>query len=52
MKLQFWKIDSKWSFNVDVKRATIRSDVMVGKTALTQARLDPWLFAVGLRYEF
>lgn len=47
-----WKIDNKWSFNIDVKRATIRSDVMVGKTALTQARLDPWLFAVGLRYEF
>jgi outer membrane protein len=47
-----WKIDNKWSFNIDVKRATIRSDVMVGKTALTQARLDPWLFAIGLRYEF
>lgn len=47
-----WKVDEQWSFNVDVKRAAIRSDVSAGGAKLTQARLDPWLYAVGLRYQF
>ncbi len=47
-----WKIDDSWSFNIDVKRAMIRSDVMTAAATLTEARLDPWLYAVGLRYEF
>lgn len=47
-----WKIDDHWSFNVDVKRAAIRSDVAAGGARLTTARLDPWLFAAGLRYDF
>ncbi len=47
-----WRIDSHWAFNVDVKRAAIRSDVTAGGTRLTTARVDPWLFATGLRYEF
>lgn len=47
-----WKIDEHWSFNVDVKRAAIRSDVYAGGARLTTAKLDPWLYAVGLRYEF
>jgi outer membrane protein len=47
-----WKIDERWSFNVDVKRAAIRSGVYAGSAKLTEARLDPWLYAVGLRYQF
>jgi outer membrane protein len=47
-----WKIDDHWSFNIDVKRAAIRSDVSVGSTKLTEARLDPWLYALGLSYKF
>lgn len=47
-----WKVDEQWSFNVDVKRAAIRSDVSAGGAKLTQAQLDPWLYAVGLRYQF
>ncbi len=47
-----WVIDEQWSFNLDVKRAIIRSDVIAGATTLTQARLDPWLYAVGLKYQF
>lgn len=47
-----WKLDDHWSFNVDVKRAAIRSDVFAGGARLTTAKLDPWLYAVGLRYDF
>ena len=47
-----YRIDEKWSFNVDVKRAAIRSDVLAGGAKLTTAKLDPWLWAVGLKYDF
>ncbi len=46
------RIDDQWSFNVDIKRAAIRSDVRAGGARLTEARLDPWLYAIGLRYDF
>lgn len=47
-----WRIDKQWSFNVDIKRAAIRSDVSAGASKLSVARLDPWLYALGVRYEF
>ena len=47
-----WKIDDRWSFNVDLKYAAIRSKVYAGSAALTEARLDPWLYSVGVRYGF
>jgi outer membrane protein len=47
-----WRIDDRWSFNIDVKRAAIRSDVYAGGSSLTQAKLDPWLYAIGVRYDF
>lgn len=47
-----WKIDQQWSLNLDIKRAAIRSDVSTNAARLTEARLDPWLFALGVRYEF
>lgn len=47
-----WQLDERWSFNVDLKRANIRSDVSAGGAKLTEARLDPWLYAVGVRYQF
>jgi outer membrane protein len=47
-----WKVSEQWSLNVDVKRAAIRSDVFAGSARLTEARLDPWLYSVGARYEF
>lgn len=47
-----WKIDDQWTFNIDIKRAAIRSDVLAGSATLTEARLDPWLYAIGLRYDF
>ena len=47
-----WKIDDRWSCNLDIKRAAIRTDVNAGPARLTEARLDPLLYAVGLRYAF
>lgn len=47
-----WKIDDRWTCNVDVKRAAIRSDVSAGSAKLTEARLDPWLYSIGLSYAF
>ncbi len=47
-----WRLDERWSFNLDVKKATIRSDVSAGGARLTEARLDPWLYAAGVRYQF
>jgi len=45
-------INERWSLNADVKRTVIRTDVKLGGTTLTEARLDPWLYSLGLRYQF
>lgn len=47
-----WALNDKWSLNLDVKRAMLRTDVEAGGAKLTEARLDPWLYSVGLRYAF
>lgn len=47
-----WKVNDHWSFNIDIKTAAIRSTVYAGSASLTEARLDPWLYSVGARYEF
>lgn len=47
-----YKLNERWSLNADVKRIMIRSDVKVGGATLTEARLDPWLYSLGLRYQF
>lgn len=46
------KFNDRWALNVDVKYAKIASGVYAGATKLTEARLDPMLYALGLRYEF
>jgi outer membrane protein len=45
-------INERWSLNADVKRAVLRTDVKLAGTTLTEARLDPWLYSLGLRYAF
>ncbi len=47
-----WKIDERWTFNADVKRAALRTDVSAGATKLTEARLDPRLYSAGVSYAF
>ncbi len=47
-----FKVNDRWSFNVDLKHAKLSSGVYAGGAKLTEARLDPILYAIGLRYEF
>lgn len=47
-----YKLTERWSVNADVKRALLRTDVKAGGVKLTEARLDPWLYSLGLRYSF
>lgn len=47
-----YRLNDRWHFNVDVKRAALDTGVSAGGTKLTTATLDPWLYAVGLRYDF
>lgn len=47
-----YKLNDRWSLNADVKRVMLRTDVKVGAATLTEARLDPWLYSLGLRYQF
>lgn len=46
------KIDKNWSFNVDVKKIQIRSDVLVNGVKVSSVKVDPLLFGVGLGYRF
>ena len=41
-----------WFVNFDVKKAAIRTAVKAGTAKLTEAKLDPWLFSLGVRWDF
>ncbi len=47
-----YRLNDRWALNADVKRAMLRTDVRFGGVKLTEARLDPWLYSLGLRYHF
>ncbi len=47
-----FKIDRNWSFNVDVKKVQIRSDVMVSGAKVSAVKVDPVLIGVGFGYRF
>jgi len=46
------KIDRNWSFNVDVKKVQLRSDVLIGGAKASRVKVDPVLFGVGVGYRF
>ena len=41
-----------WFLNFDVKKVQIRSDVQLGTQKVSQVKVDPWLFGVGVGYRF
>ena len=45
-------IDKRWSFNVDVKKIRIGSDVTIGGVKASHVDVDPLLFGVGVGYRF
>jgi outer membrane protein len=47
-----YKLDKNWSFNVDLKKVQIRSDVMISGAKVSAVKVDPVLFGIGLGYRF
>jgi outer membrane protein len=48
-----YEIADGWHLNVDIKKVGISTDVRVANgPILTEARLNPWLYSLGVRYEF
>ncbi len=47
-----FRIADRWTFNVDVKKIQIRSDVSVSGAKASEVKVDPLLVAVGVGYRF
>ena len=47
-----YELKQHWYLSADVKWVMIRSDVLFQGTKITQARLDPFLFGIGVGYRF
>lgn len=47
-----YKVADHWFVNADFKWAMIRSDIKFQGTKISEARLDPFLFGVGVGYRF
>lgn len=47
-----YSINPRWSLNVDLKRVNIRSDVTVAGARVSEVKVDPTLFALGVGYRF
>ncbi|WP_343732621.1 OmpW family outer membrane protein [Duganella sp.] len=45
-------IDKHWSLNFDVKKAQIRSDVLIGGAKASRVKIDPLMLGVGVGYRF
>jgi outer membrane protein len=47
-----FKIDEKWSINVDVKKLRLGSDLLIGGAKVSALKIDPVLVGVGVGYRF
>lgn len=47
-----YRIDERWSINVDVKKLQLRSDVTIGGVKASRVKVDPVLLGVGVGYRF
>ena len=47
-----FRIDAKWSVNLDVKKVQIRSDVDINGVHASRVKIDPVLLGVGVGYRF
>lgn len=47
-----FRIDTKWSVNLDVKKVQIRSDVDINGVRASRVKIDPVLLGVGVGYRF
>jgi len=47
-----FRIDSRWSVDLDVKKVQIRSDVDINGAHASRVKVDPLLLGVGVGYRF
>lgn len=46
------KVDKNLYLNFDIKKVQIRSDVKAGGAKISEVKVDPWLYGIGLGYRF
>ena len=46
------RLDDRWSFNVDLKKLRLRSDVTINGARASRVTLDPLLLGAGFGYRF
>ena len=47
-----FRIDSRWSVNLDIKKVQIRSDVEIAGARASRVKVDPVLLGLGVGYRF
>lgn len=47
-----YKLTKNWFLNADIKKIWLSSDVKAGGVKVSQVKLDPWLFSMGVGYRF
>nr|WP_315400693.1 OmpW family outer membrane protein [uncultured Duganella sp.] len=47
-----YALDKKWSLNFDIKKAQLRSDVMIGGAKASRVKVDPLMIGAGVGYRF
>ena len=47
-----YRINNRWSVNVDIKKLQLRSDVIIAGARASRVKVDPVLFGAGLGYSF
>ncbi len=47
-----FSLDKQWSFNIDIKKLQIRSDVTASGARISNVKVDPLLVGVGFGYRF
>jgi len=47
-----YRLNRHWYLNADVKKVWIASDVFLGGSKISEVKVDPWLFSVGVGYRF
>ncbi|WP_172682495.1 OmpW family outer membrane protein [Cupriavidus sp. HPC(L)] len=47
-----YRLTRNWFLNADIKKVWLSSDVKAAGAKVSEVKLDPWLFSVGLGYRF
>ncbi len=47
-----YRLNRNWYLNADVKKVWISTDVSLGGAKISELKVNPWLFSVGLGYRF